>query len=185
MGKGDRREAVVKEKRCDIMLKLTELKDVDIPKLMAIYAEGNRENAECFYPELPLAEGIAREEQKFVNMLRTDFFPKPENALYILEVEDQWVAALRLTRLDGFYYLEALETKPDQRKKGYGKALLDALCKELAAQGPVLIRDCVAKRNEASLRTHLSAGFVIDQDPGIEYPGKEADARCYGMLFRG
>lgn len=95
------------------------------------------------------------------------------------------MAALRLTKLDGFYYLEALETRPDLRRKGYGKALLEALCRELAASGPVTVRDCVAKRNEASLRTHLAAGFVIDQDPGIEYPGGEADERCYGMLFQG
>lgn len=53
-----------------MLLKMTSLKDADIPKLMAIYAEGNRENAEYFYPELPLTEGIAKEEQKFVTMLR-------------------------------------------------------------------------------------------------------------------
>ena len=95
------------------------------------------------------------------------------------------MAALRLTGLDGVYYLEALETRPDQRKKGYGKALLAALCKELSRRGPVTVRDCVAKRNEASLRTHLAAGFVIEQDPGIEYPGGKANAGCYGMLFQG
>lgn len=168
-----------------MLLRLTELVDSDIPKLMDIYAEGNRENAEYFYPELPLTEGIAKEEQKFVTMLRETFFPKPENTLFVWEMEEQWVAALRLTRLDGFYYLEALETKPDQRKKGYGKALLEAVCKELTARGCVTIRDCVAKRNEASLRTHCSAGFVIDQDPGIVYPSGETDVRSYGMLFRG
>lgn len=167
-----------------MLLKLTELADCAVPKLMDIYAEGSRENAEYFYPELPPSEGIAKEEQKFVRMLRETFFSKPENELFIWETEGQWVAALRLTRMDGFYYLEALETKPDQRKKGYGKALLEALCKELAARGPVMIRDCVAKRNEASLRAHLSAGFVIDRDPGIEYPGGAADARCFGMLYR-
>ena len=168
-----------------MLLKLTELADSDIPKLMDIYAEGNRENAEYFYPELPLAEGVAKEEQKFAAMLRESFLTKTENELYVWEAERQWVAALRLTRLDGFYYLEALETRPDQRKKGYGKALLEALCRELAVRGPVVIRDCVAKRNEASLRTHLAAGFVIDRDPGIEYPGGEADARCFGMLYQG
>lgn len=168
-----------------MLLRLTELTDADIPKLMAIYADGNRDNAEYFYPELPLMEGIAKEERKFVTMLREMFFPKPENELFVWRMESQWVAALRLTRLDGFYYLEALETKPDQRKKGYGRALLEAMCKELAVRGAVTIRDCVAKRNEASLRTHLSAGFVIDQDPGIDYLGGETDERCYGMLFQG
>ena len=166
------------------MRRVTELGAREFRKLMDIYAEGNRENAEYFYPELPLADGVAREEQKFAKMLRESFLCKAENELYVLETEGRWVAALRLTRMDGFYYLEALETKPDQRKKGYGKALLTALCKELAARGPVVVRDCVGKRNEASLRTHLSAGFVIDRDPGIEYPGGEADARCFGMLYR-
>lgn len=168
-----------------MLLRLTELSDAEVPKLMAIYAEGNRENAEYFYPELPLAEGIAREEQRFVTMLREMFFPKPGNELFVWRTEGQWVAALRLTKLDDFYYLEALETKPDQRRKGYGKSLLEATCKALAHRRPVTVRDCVAKRNKASLRTHLAAGFVIEQDPGIEYPGGEADERYYGMLFQG
>lgn len=168
-----------------MLLKLTELAETDIPKLMAIYAEGNQENAEYFYPDLPLTEGIAKEEQKFVTMLRETFFPKPENALYVYTAGDRWVAALRLTKLDGFYYLEALETALDQRRKGYGKAILKALCAELAAGGPVMVRDCVNKKNEASLNTHFAAGFVIDQDPGIEYPGGEPDERSYGMLFCG
>lgn len=168
-----------------MLLKLTSLEDGDIPRLMAVYAEGNRENAEYFYPELPLAEGIAREEQKFVTMLRERFFSKAENALYILREEGQWAAALRLTKLPDFYYIEALETRPDLRKKGYGTKLLVSLCRELSEKGTVMIRDCVHKKNEASLRTHFAAGFVIDQDPGREYPGGEADERSYGMLFCG
>ena len=166
-------------------MKLTELTDVDIPKLMGIYAEGNRENAEYFYPDIPLAEGIAKEEQKFVTMLREGFFTRPENAVYVWQEKGQWVAALRLTRLDEFYYLEALETRPDQRRKGYGAALLKAVCSELSAHGAVTVRGCVRKRNEASVRTHLAAGFVIDQDPGVEYPGGETDEKSYGMLYRG
>lgn len=168
-----------------MLLRLTELPDGDIPKLMAIYAEGNRENAEYFYPELPLLEGIAREEEKFVAMLRETFFPKPGNAVYVLESEEQWVAALRLTQMEDFYYLEALETRPDQRKKGYGKALLKAVCSELSVRGAVMIRDCVYKRNQASLQTHLAAGFVIERETGIEYPGGTIDERSYGMLYRG
>ena len=171
-------------KRGEGLRRVTELGACEFRKLMDIYAEGNRENAEYFYPELPLTEGVAKEEKKFAEMLRKSFLTRPENELYVLEAEGQWVAALRLTKLEGFYYLEALETKPDRRKRGYGKALLEALCRELAGRGPVMIRDCVSKRNEASLRTHLSAGFVIDQDPGIEYPGGETDPRCFGMLYR-
>ena len=66
-----------------MLLKITALLEADIPKFMAIYAEGNRENAEYFYPDLPLAEGIAKEEQKFAAMLRETFFPKPENELFV------------------------------------------------------------------------------------------------------
>lgn len=166
-----------------MLVKMTELTDADIPKLMGIYAEGNRENAEYFYPDIPLAEGIAKEKQKFVTMLRENFFARPENAAYIWQVEDQWVAALRLTKLKDFFYLEALETKPDQRQRGYATALLRAVCQTLEAAGPIEIRDCVRKRNAASLRTHLAAGFVIDQDPGREYPDGTIDERCYGMCY--
>lgn len=119
------------------MRRVTELGACEFRKLMDIYAEGNRENAEYFYPELPLTEGVAKEEKKFAEMLRKSFLTRPENELYVWEAEGQWVAALRLTKLEGFYYLEALETKPDRRKRGYGKALLEALCRELAVRGPL------------------------------------------------
>ena len=167
-----------------MLLKITALADADIPKIMAIYAEGNRENAEYFYPDIPVEAGIAKEERKFAKMLREEFFTKSENAMYVWQTDGRWVAALRLTEMDEFYYLEALETRPDQRKQGYGTALLKGLCASLCAQGPVVIRDCVRKRNEASLRTHLAAGFVIERESGVEYPSGKTDERSYGMLYQ-
>ena len=167
-----------------MLIKLTELQDTDISRLMAIYIEGNRENAAWFYPELPEAEGIRRAEQDFVTFLRADFFTRAGSVYYVWEEAGQWVAALRLERTADGYYLEALETRPDQRRKGYGAGLLRAACRDLEREGPIRMRDCVRKTNESSLRTHLAAGFCVDQDPAIEYPGGKIDDRSYGMLYK-
>lgn len=164
-----------------MLLKITSMDDLDIPALMAVYAEGNEENAAYFYPDLSEPERIRKAETEFARFLREEFFPKPENVQFVLEKNGVWAAALRLTKLADCWWLEALETKPGERRKGYALELLRAVQSEL---GPgAVIRDCVSKRNEPSLRTHFAAGFEIENDPAVEYPDGTTDDRCYGMRF--
>ena len=165
-----------------MLLERTTLLEEDIPKLMAIYAEGNAENGAYFYPECSKVQGILRAEQDFIRFLREDFFSAPGNVLYVWQTGGQWVSALRLTKRESFWFLEALETKPELRRQGFGKTLLQAVCHRLEQQGPVVIRDHVRKTNEASLETHRAAGFVVEQDPVIL--GGKPDARYYGLVYR-
>lgn len=44
--------------------------------------------------------------------------------------------------------------------------------------------DCVHKRNEASLRTHLKCGFEIVAEEGYDDLCGEASQRNYGMCYR-
>ena len=91
-----------------------------------IYPEGCVENARYFHPELEdLSEAILEQEKHFAEFLQNKFFPKEENSYYVLEVEGAWVSALRLTRVEDFYYLEALETPPKHRKKGYASRIIN------------------------------------------------------------
>ena len=65
------------------------------------------------------AEALRREAQGFADFFQT-FLSRQENRYYIFEANGRWVSALRLTRVRDFYYMEALETAAEEKRKGYG-----------------------------------------------------------------
>ena len=132
------------------------LKDLDFRQLMDIYEEGNLENAAELWPEEPQGQQLLLAEQGFHQYLRECFF-STEGALYCVWVEnDRYVSALRLEPYQDGLLLEALETKPDQRRKGYAVELVKAVLSEV---GDTKIYSHVGKRNSASLKTHEKCGF--------------------------
>ena len=107
-----------------------------------IYIEGCMENAREKYPDATdLTTAIQQEEDSFVCFLQ-DFFTLPENTYYVLEKDNMPVSAARLSKINDFYYLEALETPPKYRKKGYASELLNEMITHLHQEGSVDIRDC-------------------------------------------
>ena len=151
-----------------------------------IYPEGCVENARYFHPELEdLSEAILEQEKHFAEFLQNKFFPKEENSYYVLEVEGAWVSALRLTRVEDFYYLEALETPPKHRKKGYGSRIINEVIELLKQRGEVIICDNVKKDNRASLATHKKCGFVTEHENAINYLTGKVNEEAVGLIFRG
>ena len=55
--------------------------------------------------------------------------------------------------------LEALETAPELRRKGYAFSLMKESIRFLEAQGPVKVYSHVSKSNSASLAVHSACGF--------------------------
>ena len=165
---------------------ITSYADLDGPRLMAIYAESNWENTDYFFPEIAdKSLAVKKVEEGFLTFLRDRFFAGPGPAYYVLEEAGEWVSALRMNELQpGFYYLEALETRPDRRQKGCGSRLLREVVAHLKQQGPFRICDCVSKKNEPSIRTHLSCGFRIVSQTGRDYLQDEDDPRDYGFEYR-
>lgn len=158
---------------------------LDGRKLMDLYREGNEQNVAHFMPEVDPAVGQQRIEQEFLQYLREAFFAKRGNCYYILEENGVWVSALRLYQVEDFYYLEALETLPLYRRKGYAKQLLQAVFNFLGQKGNFVVRDAVKKTNTASLQTHQSCGFEIERQDAFVYTTGETDSGCYGMIYRG
>lgn len=164
--------------------RITSFNDIDSRKLMALYQEGNLENAEYFYPEEALPSAIQKCEADFLQFLATKFFQREGSEYWILETEDTWVSALRLNRIaDGFYYLEALETHPDFRKKGYAARLLSDVIEELKSRGPFRLCDSVSKTNLASVRVHRKCGFEIVSEAAFDYLNNETNETHYGMQY--
>lgn len=132
------------------------LRDLDFRQLMDVYEEGNLENGNDRWPEEPAGQQLLMAEQAFYQYLKECFFPT-EGAVYAVWVaEGRYVSALRLEPYQDGLLLEALETAPDQRKKGYAEALIKGVLREM---GDRKIYSHVGKRNTASLKTHEKCGF--------------------------
>ena len=131
------------------------LHHMNFEKLMQLYAESNRENAKIIYSEVSLQQGILQAEQSFHEYLASVFFPV-SGSVYAIWVEDDiYVSALRLEPYEDGLLLEALETAPEYRRKGYAGKLLWAV----QAEFPTKIYSHVSKKNTASLAVHQKCGF--------------------------
>ena len=169
-----------------MLITITEFKFLDIRKLMDIYCESNYENTAYFYPDEPDKDAAVRKVEKgFADYLKNGFFEQAGAAYWIWEEGGVWISALRLSRIQAdLYYLEALETRPDQRGKGYASMLLSGVVESLKKTGPFRLFDCVGKKNTASLKTHEKCGFRIVSDKGYDYLHKEADDHDFGLEYR-
>ncbi len=165
---------------------ITTYADLDGPRLMTVYAESNLENTDYFFPDLQdKALAVRKVEEGFLQFLREEFFTGPGAAYYVLEEAGEWVAALRLNEVQpGLYYLEALETRPDHRRQGCAARLLQEVVDHLKPKGPFRLCDCVDKKNEPSVRTHLTCGFNIVSETGHDYLRNTDDPYDYSFEYR-
>ena len=168
-----------------MLRRITEYRELDERKLMDVYAESNDENTDFFFPDESNKDmAIQKVEAGFLYFLKNEFFGQAEATVWILEEDDAWISALRTCRIQNdIYYLEALETRPDQRKKGYGSLLLSGVRNVLNEGGPFRLCDCVSKKNTASLRTHEKCGFQIVAEKAYDYLHEETDDHAYGLEY--
>ncbi len=139
------------------MLKLVHsLKELQFSALMAVYEEGNRENGADFYPHLSPEAQLLQAEQDFYAYLSDCFFRQP-GAVYCMWSESgRYVSALRLEPYQDGLLLEALETHPEHRQRGYAKQLITAALAEVPCEK---IYVHISRRNVASQSAHQSCGF--------------------------
>ncbi len=168
------------------LLTFHHLNQDDLGRIMPVYFESNRRNYPLFFPACTNdVEGIRLADEAHGEYLNREFLSNPHNACYVLTVDGAWVSALRLYGLDAFYYLEALETMPKYRGRGYARQLLQQLINRLEQNGAIMICDSVEKSNAASLAVHRASGFMIEHDEAVDYLGDSgADPMSYGMLYR-
>lgn len=168
-----------------MLIRITDFGSVDARKLMDVYAESNSENTSYFCPEESDREKAVRiVEEGFLNYLKNEFLASPGNALWVLEKNGIWVSALRTYLVsEGLYFLEALETRPDSRERGYGSELLSAVISALKETGSFRLCDYVHKANLASIRTHERCGFAKVSEEGYDYLQGETVPGSYGMEY--
>lgn len=166
------------------LIKITGPNEIDDKKLMGIYSESNKENINTFFPQIKdKKEALKKTEEAFCNYMKTEFLDG-KNVCYVWEDKGLWVSALRLYLIENnVYFLEALETAPNFRKKGYASQLLLAVIDNLKSNGEFKICDYVSKKNTASLNTHKKCGFKIVSETGYDYLQREYIENCYGLEY--
>lgn len=153
------------------------MKELNFAQLMAVYAESNRENSDEFYPQLSPGERLLQAEQDFYGYLRESFF-KTEGAYYALWMENgTYVSALRIEPYKDGVLLEALETAPEQRCRGYAKQLMEAVL-----AGEKKIYSHVGKRNFPSLRVHAACGFQRISEQAVYIDGS-VNGKCCTLCY--
>lgn len=159
------------------------LKEMDFGKLMELYSEGNRDNAEQQYPQEDVNIGILLVEQNFYQYLNEVFFPT-EGAFYAVWLEEgRYISALRMEPYRDGYLLEALETHPNYRRKGFAKALITAILRQFGCTDTSSVYAHVHKGNDASLKTHLACGFTRISEQTVYIDGS-VNSRCCTLQYR-
>lgn len=144
------------------------LKNLNFQMLMDVYAQSNRENAAVYFPQLSEPQGVAMVEQQFYTFLQEVFFKTPDSRYCVWLEDGRYVSALRLEPYRDGLLLEALETAPQHRRKGYGRSLMLAALAQIQGR-PVYSH--VGKRNTASMALHMGCGFQKIQDCAVYIDG--------------
>lgn len=144
------------------------LRDLSFGMLMEVYREGNRENGVDFWPNESPERQLALAEQDFYDYLSRTFFCVPGAYYALWSVDGRYVSALRMEPYRDGFLISGLETAPEQRRRGYAKALLRAV---LDSRNHGRVYSHVSKRNLPSLRTHASCGFQKILDHAVYADG--------------
>ena len=130
------------------------LKELNFCSLMEVYIEGNMEKAEA--SEFGTNQGLLEAEQDFYQYLRESFF-SVQGACYAIWVDaGKYVSAVRFEPYRDGVLLEALETAPEHRCKGYACKLTQQALEQLKFPK---VYSHVSKKNAASMAVHTRCGF--------------------------
>ena len=156
------------------------LKDLNFSALMAVYAEGNLENARDLYPHLPEGQGILQAEQDFHQYLRVIFFQTTGAYYAIWQQGGRYICALRLEPYRDGLLLNGLETAPEYRRQGFARKLIQAV---LGLCGDSKVYSHVHKKNTPSLQLHLQCGFRRVSEQATYLDGS-VNSRCCTLLYQ-
>ena len=161
-----------------MLITVNRLEKLSFGALMEIYLEANREHGMELAPEEPEDRQIQLSEQDFYAYLHDGFFTQKGAMYCIWEENGRYISALRLEPFRDGLLLEALETAPEQRRRGYAVRLIQAVQKMLEEQGSVRIYSHVDKKNAASLKTHARCGFEVYLDYAAYIDGNVNRRAC-------
>lgn len=145
-----------------------------IERLFDVYAESMADLSCDFSSE----EEMRLSYREFLE----DFVSDDCQLVLVEEDAGTWKSALRAVPCgDGRWFVEAVETDPGARRKGYGRLLLLHAADHLRTLGAREVTCCISESNAASRRLHESCGFVATGEDPIN-PWGELEEGC--LLYR-
>ena len=149
------------------MLKcVTQVEPETARRLVALYRESMDQLARNF--ESPQAM-----EQAYEEFLK-EFVTHHRQMVLVEEVDGVWVSALRCVECaPGVWFLEALETAPQARGKGWAKQLIKHTPQLLTGQGAGELFSLVSPRTAPSIATPVACGVVAPNRQPINGWGEE------------
>ena len=148
---------------------VTQIDENAISRLLSVYSESMNEMKIHFANDAEMCGAYA-------SFLR-DFVKNPKQLILVEVSDDEWVSALRaIETTEGHWFLEAVETKPNKRKKGFGKDLLLHTIDYLKNRGMTEITCTISHNNHKSQALHGKCGFI---------PTNDAPLNCWGELEEG
>ena len=165
------------------MLKIIDsLRDIDFRQLMDVYEEDNQRNGKQNYSDFQDGLQLIYAEQDFYTYLEI-FFSEP-TARYAVWIEgERYVSALRFERYRDGLLLNALETAPAARQKGYATRLICAVLDYLRSTGSGILYTHIEKGNLPSLSVHKMCGFSVIADQA-EYLDGTARTDSYTLSIQ-
>lgn len=149
------------------MLKhITQVEPWVVQGQMELYRESMAQLARRF--ESPQAM-----EQAYGEFLK-EFVTHPNQMVLVEEVDGVWVSGLRCVECaPGVWFLEALETAPQARGKGWAKQLITHTQQQLTQLGAHELFSLIDPENTPSIATHVACGFMATQREPVSGWGEE------------
>lgn len=169
-----------------MLIEVKKLSDKDALLLMAVYKESNKKKIAFLFPEIQSEEdGLRMVEDEYSKWLRDDFLKGKNTFCYVWEENNIWVSSLRFHYVENkVYFIEALETHPEHRRKGYAEKLINSIIDKLKEDGDFEIRSYTSITNEASRKTHSRCGFLTLEDKTFDYTTQEYVENAVGFLYK-
>lgn len=157
-----------------MLLQVTTVHNNSLEQLFSVYEESMKD-LQSRYASL---EDMKASYADFLN----EFLSIPNQYVLVEAAEGQWVSGLRAIETEsGCWFLEAVETMPEERRKGHGRRLLLHTLDFLKSRGMQQAFCQISKNNIKSQKLHISCGFIPTEDPSIDPWGQLNDRT---ILFR-
>lgn len=148
-------------------------------ELMEVYRESVALSGAENYPRSSEPMQFHQASQDFYAFLQQGFFLTEDDRYCIWEENGAYISALRLERYQDGILLEALETRPEYRARGYAEKLIRAA---LDAFGTKKIYSHISHKNAASLAVHRNCGFEKIL-PYARYADGSVNDHCATYLY--
>lgn len=133
-----------------------------IAALLCVYAQTTEEIYKKKYEGRYGSDKYARAAlaQDYSDFI-AEFITQNDRYIFAVKENETYAAVLRIIQMSEFgWYIEAMETAPQYRRKGFARYLLKQTLRCMRNLGAKTIISVIGNDNLASLALHISCGFT-------------------------